>query len=115
MLRLISVDSQFTITSVRLNSNTMNDFYPITNLKGIGQKTAGLYNKLGIFSCEDLLYNFPRDYIKYENTKSILDSSVGETVSIKGRIVKQPLLKYVKKFKIVSAYIKTDDQVILAT
>lgn len=115
MLRLISVDSQFTITSVRLNSNTMNDFYPITNLKGIGQKTAGLYNKLGIFSCEDLLYNFPRDYIKYENTKSICDSSVGETVSIKGRIVKQPLLKYVKKFKIVSAYIKTDDQVILAT
>ena len=93
----------------------MNDFYPITNLKGIGQKTAGLYNKLGIFSYEDLLYYFPRDYVKYENTKRIADSSCGDIVSIKGRIVKQPLLKTVKRFKIVSAYIKTDDQVIVAT
>ena len=81
----------------------MNDFYPITNLKGIGQKTAGLYNKLGIFSYEDLLYYFPRDYIKYEDTKSISDASVGEIVSVKWRIVKQPLIKHVKRFKIVSA------------
>ena len=87
----------------------MNDFYPITNLKGIGQKTAGLYNKLGIFSYEDLLYYFPRDYIKYEQPVNITSATVGELVSIKARIVRQPLLKHVKRFQIVSAFLKTDE------
>ena len=93
----------------------MNDFYPITNLKGIGQKTAGLYNKLGIFSYEDLLYYFPRDYIRYEDTKAISECNIGDVVSIKARIARQPLLKRVKRFQIVSAYLKTDEAVISTT
>ena len=93
----------------------MDDFYPITNLKGIGQKTAGLYNKLGIFSYEDLLYYFPRDYIKYERPQSIQSANNGDIVTIKARIARQPLLKRVKKFQIVSAYLKTDDAVVSAT
>ena len=93
----------------------MDDFYPITNLKGIGQKTAGLYNKLGIFSYEDLLYYFPRDYIKYEATSDVSSSNVGDMISVKARIAKQPLLKRVKRFQIVSTYLKTDDAVISAT
>ena len=93
----------------------MDDFYPITNLKGIGQKTAGLYNKLGIFSYEDLLYYFPRDYIKFEETTNITNANVGELISIKARIAKQPLLRHVKRFQIVSAYLKTDETVISAT
>ncbi|MDO4189883.1 MAG: ATP-dependent DNA helicase RecG, partial [Lachnospiraceae bacterium] len=78
-------------------------------------KTAGLYNKLGIFSYEDLLYYFPRDYIKYEAVTNITDVNVGDLVSLKARIVKQPLLKKVKRFQIVSAYLKTDEAVISAT
>lgn len=35
----------------------------IQYLKGVGEKRAGLYNKLGVFSVGDLLYHFPRDYI----------------------------------------------------
>jgi len=93
----------------------MNDFYPITNLKGIGQKTAGLYNKLGIFSYEDLLYYFPRDYIKFENPISITDAKDGDLVTVKARIARQPLLKRVKRFQIVSAYLKTDEFTISAT
>lgn len=93
----------------------MNDFYSITNLKGIGEKTAGLYNKLGIFSYEDLLYYFPRDYIKYEEVSDISKANIGDVISIKARIIKQPLLKFVKKFKIVSAYVKTEETVISLT
>ena len=87
----------------------MDDFYPITNLKGIGQKTAGLYNKLGIFSYEDLLYYFPRDYIKFDNPISISLATAGDLITIKAHILRQPLLKRVKKFQIVSAYIKSDE------
>ena len=93
----------------------MDDFYSITNLKGIGQKTAGLYNKLGIFSYEDLLYYFPRDYIKFEEPVDLLKANIGDLVSIKARIVKQPLLKHIKRFKIVSTYLKTDEATITAT
>ena len=87
----------------------MDNFYPITNLKGIGDKTAGLYNKLGIFSYEDLLYYFPRDYIKFDNPISISLATAGDLITIKAHILRQPLLKRVKKFQIVSAYIKSDE------
>lgn len=93
----------------------MSDFYNITNLKGIGEKTAGLYNKLGIFSYEDLLYYFPRDYIKYEETIKLNEAQPGDLIAIKARVMRQPLLKKVKRFQIVSAYLKTDEGVVTAT
>ena len=93
----------------------MDNFYPITNLKGIGEKTAGLYNKLGIFSYEDLLYYFPRDYIKYNDTVNLSEANTGDIVAIRARVARRPLLKRVKRFQIVSAYLKTEEEVISAT
>jgi len=40
----------------------------ITSLKGIGEKTAELFHKLNINTLEDLLFYYPRDYEKYEDT-----------------------------------------------
>ena len=34
----------------------------ITSIKGIGDKTAGLFHKLNIYHVKDLLLHFPRDY-----------------------------------------------------
>ena len=34
----------------------------IKYLKGIGEKRALLFHKLGIFTVRDLLYHLPRDY-----------------------------------------------------
>lgn len=34
----------------------------IRYLKGVGEKRAGLLNKLGIFTIEQLLEYYPRDY-----------------------------------------------------
>ena len=98
-----------------MNDNNINEFYSITNLKGIGQKTAGLYNKLGIFCYEDLLYYFPRDYIKYEKPAPIGSFNIGDLVTFKARILRQPLLRRVKRFQIVTAYLKSEDTVITAT
>lgn len=80
-----------------------NDFYPITNLKGIGEKTAGLYNKLGIFSYEDLLYYFPRDYIRFEEPISLNDVEMDTLVSIKLKVARKPLLKMARRLQIVTA------------
>ena len=37
----------------------------IRTLKGIGDKTAKLFEKLGIRTIEDLLEYYPRDYEEY--------------------------------------------------
>lgn len=90
------------------------DFISINNLKGIGEKTAGLYNKLGIFSYEDLLYYFPRDYMEYSEPKSVSMSEPGEIVAIKAKVVKRPLMRRAGKLQIVSAMLQTDSDVITA-
>ena len=38
------------------------DGTPIKNLKGVGEKSALLYNKLNIFTIEDLVRFYPRNY-----------------------------------------------------
>lgn len=38
----------------------------ITTLKGIGDKTAALFHKLNIYTLEDLIRHYPRDYDEYE-------------------------------------------------
>lgn len=35
---------------------------PVTSLKGIGDKTAGLFARLGVQTVEDLLHYYPRAY-----------------------------------------------------
>ena len=44
---------------------------PITNLKGVGEKRAKLYKKMGIETVGDLLDRFPRGYIDYTSPVSI--------------------------------------------
>ena len=38
---------------------------PITEIKGIGEKTAKTFEKLNIFTVEDVLFHFPRNYFRY--------------------------------------------------
>jgi ATP-dependent DNA helicase RecG len=38
----------------------------ITQLKGIGAKTAANLNRLSVYTVEDLVRLYPRDYIVYE-------------------------------------------------
>lgn len=42
-------------------------------LKGIGEKRAELFHKLGIFTVEDLLYHLPRGFEDRTNIKDISD------------------------------------------
>ena len=37
----------------------------LNNIKGIGEKTQKLFNKIGVFSVEDLLTYYPYRYIFY--------------------------------------------------
>ncbi|MDR1017710.1 MAG: ATP-dependent DNA helicase RecG [Lachnospiraceae bacterium] len=59
---------------------------PIDKIKGIGEKSKKLFEKLNIFTVSDLLLYFPRNYDIYEEPISIEDIEEGKTVAIKGKI-----------------------------
>lgn len=61
--------------------------YDIRYLKGVGEKTARLYNKLGIFTVDDLIRHYPRKYLDYGNTVSIKDAPPDTPVFIKATMI----------------------------
>lgn len=61
--------------------------YDIRYLKGVGEKTARLYNKLGIFTVDDLIRHYPRKYLDYSNTVSVKDAPPDIPVFIKATMI----------------------------
>ena len=54
----------------------------ITTLKGIGEKTAGLFHRLGIYTVDDLLNFYPRDYQSYKAPIKLSEAVEGEAVTV---------------------------------
>ena len=44
----------------------MSNSEPVSSLKGIGEKTGKLFEKLGVITIDDLLSYYPRAYDTYE-------------------------------------------------
>lgn len=58
----------------------------ITSLKGIGEKTAGLFRKLGITTAEELIYYYPRDYEYFQAPVDLPMAGADEIAAVSGRI-----------------------------
>ena len=58
----------------------------IRYLKGIGEKRAELFNKLGVFNIGDLLRFLPRGYEDRTDIRDICDTEDGESVCIRGSL-----------------------------
>ena len=74
----------------------------IRTLKGIGDKTAGLYHKVGIYTYGDLMYYFPRDYVYYSESGPARDDITGRFCFVDVQVNKRPLLKRAGKITVVS-------------
>ena len=61
-------------------------------IKGVGPNRAGLLNKLGIFTLDDLITYYPRDYEDRSKPKKICDVVNGEEVLVQG-IVQSKLVE----------------------
>lgn len=61
----------------------------ITSIKGISDKRAAMYRKLGIFTVEDLISFYPRDYIDYSAPKKISEIENEETCVFRGEVTKK--------------------------
>ena len=64
----------------------LNEFN-IQYIKGVGEKRARLFNKLGIFSVADLIHFYPRKYQDWNNCTSVIDAPEGENVAIKATMI----------------------------
>ena len=43
----------------------------ITTIKGVGEKTKAVFEKLNIHTVRDIIMNFPRTYTQYPTAKTI--------------------------------------------
>ena len=78
----------------------MKIYEDIKNIKGIGEKTASLFNKLAVFTIEDLVHFYPRTYLKYEEPSKIMSDDIGMFVSLDLTVVKTFTFKKTRSINI---------------
>ena len=77
----------------------------IETLKGIGEKTAKLFEKFGIHTIDDLLHYYPRGYDTYGEPKAIGELSEDETGTVEGFLKSGATGVHVNGLSIVQATI----------
>ena len=78
----------------------------INELKGIGDKTEKLFNKLNVYTTEDF---YPRTYDVYEEPVKVSEMTDTKTYAIWGTVVSSCELTNAGRYRILSVYIADDD------
>ncbi len=93
----------------------MNPDDDITYLKGVGEKRAKLFAKLGVYTVGDLLTYYPRDYIDFTDPTAISELNPEDTAVFSGVVVKK-LHPYIgRKYSIYKAAVSDHTDSILLT
>jgi len=79
---------------------------PIHSLKGIGEKTGKLFEKLGIFTIDDLLTYYPRAYDAYESPVPIGQLKEQTVMAVESVLVKSADLLRLNHMQIVSVQLR---------
>lgn len=73
----------------------------IREVKGIGEKTEKLFNKLGVYTTEELLEYYPRNYDEYKQPVTVKDLDNEAVAAFKCMIVSSPSLRQAGKLTIL--------------
>ncbi len=80
----------------------------IRQLKGIGEKTEQLFNKVGVTTVEELLMYYPRNYDEYK--RAIMVQEIDENiVAIEGTIIKNSGSRKMRGLEVLSIIAKDTD------
>lgn len=74
----------------------------ITTLKGVGEKSAALFHKLDIYTLEDLLRHYPRDYEEYDMPVGIRFAQTDCVQSVRVNIKRVEGIKNIRNLQILS-------------
>lgn len=80
----------------------MNEKTPLRELKGVGEKTEKLFQKIGITTTEELLRYYPRTYDIYEEPVEIASSEEDKTVSIRVTIATGIYISQVRNLQVLT-------------
>ena len=92
----------------------MNLHSPVTDLKGIGEKTAVPFAKAGIYTVQDLIEYYPRAYELFEEPTEPEEMEDGKKYAVHVWVQSVSPVKRFKRYQIFSAQLKTGDTVIQA-
>lgn len=92
----------------------MNLHSPVTDLKGIGEKTAVPFAKAGIHTVQDLIEYYPRAYELFEEPTEPEEMEDGKKYAVHAWVQSVSPVKRFKCYQIFSAQLKTGDTVIQA-
>lgn len=78
----------------------------IDSLKGIGEKTGKLFQKLGVITVEDLLEYYPRAYDAYEEPSPVGELKPDRVMTVAGMLHKSPDVKRYSHICLITATLK---------
>lgn len=81
----------------------------LTDIKGVGEKTALNFNKLNIYTPKDLINYFPRDYDLFKKPVNIKDIECFGIHAIKAMVVANATIKKVRNLTITNVLVKDED------
>ncbi len=80
----------------------------IRTLKGVGEKTAALFEKLHISTAEELVFYYPRDYEQFEEPVSLSEAGDGEMAAVAGRIAGNVATRHVRGLSVTTFQISCE-------
>lgn len=80
----------------------MNDKTHLRELKGVGEKTEKLFQKIGITTAEELLRYYPRTYDIYEEPVEIASAEEDKTVSIRATIATGIYINQIRNLQVLT-------------
>ena len=80
----------------------MYDKTPLRELKGVGEKTEKLFQKIGITTAEELLRYYPRTYDIYEEPVEIASAEEDKTVSIRATIATGIYINQIRNLQVLT-------------
>lgn len=84
----------------------MNEHSPVREIKGIGEKTEKLFQKMGVYTTGDLLRYYPRTYDIYEAPVPVSELEEGTVAAVEGCVFGSVQVSPNRKLQTVSALIR---------
>ncbi len=75
----------------------------LRQVKGVGEKTELLFQKLGVYTVGDILLHFPRAYQEYPEICVVAEEWIGQTVAFVGRLRTPAIIRKGKRMDITIA------------
>ena len=86
----------------------------VTEIKGIGEKTAKLMEKVDIRTVGDLILSYPRDYDRYEPPADVGTIKTPGIYAVAAVIPGRPEVKLTARVKVITANLKDDSGILRA-